>query len=226
MKAEILTPFHKRLLSIFASLEESRAFYFTGAMALSAYYLHHRVSEDIDIFCPVENLIPIVARKFSTKLASQGIEVEIVRSFGSFWEAILRDGEEEIRFQLAYDTPFHLGELTEKEGINVHALDDLAAGKLLALFARAEERDFVDVFCLTDKGKYTMRQVIDLARKKDPGLDEYYLALAFEQVERLPDESSRLNLTLLEKIDMRKLKAFFRDQAVEILSRRLPRHET
>lgn len=181
MTGEILSPFHKKVLSIFAALEESRAFYFTGAMALSAYYLHHRLSEDIDMFCPEENLIPIMAMKFSKALTSQGIEVETVRSFGSFWEGVLKEGEEEIRFQLAYDTPFRLGDLSEKDGINVHALDDLAAGKLLALFARSEDRDFIYVYFLVQENEYTMQQLIELARRKDPGLDEYYLALAFEQ---------------------------------------------
>ena len=72
MAEEILTPFHLKVLRVFASLEESRAFYFTGAMALSAYHLHHRLSEDIDIFCPEENLIPIVAPSHMTMITSPG----------------------------------------------------------------------------------------------------------------------------------------------------------
>ena len=187
LTGEILNPFHRKVPKIFAAIEESRAFYFSGAMALSAYYLHHRLSEDIDMFCPEENLIPIMAVKFPNALISQGVGVKTVRSFGSFWEGILKEGEQEIRFQLVYDTPFRLGELSEKDGIYVHALDDLAAGKLLALFARSEDRDFIDVYFLVRENEYTVERLIELARKKDPGLDEYYLALAFEQAERLPD---------------------------------------
>jgi len=217
----ILTKFHKTVLSIFASLEESRAFYFTGAMALSAYHLQHRISEDIDVFCPEENLIPIVATKFSAALVRHGIEVQPVRSFGSFWEAVLKRDNEEIRFQLAYDSPFRLNELSEEDGIYVHSLDDLAAGKLLALFARAEERDFVDVYFLAREKGYTMDRLIELARKKDPGLDEYYLAAAFEKVEKLPDDTADLRLTLLKDLDLAAVKTFFRKQAVEVLRRRL-----
>jgi len=53
-------------------------------------------------------------------------------------------------------------------------------------------------------------------------LDEYYLALAFERVEHLPDRSSELKLALLQDIDMADLKAYFRNEAVSILRRKLP----
>jgi len=218
---EILTPFHLKILRIFASLEESQAFYFTGAMALSAYHLHHRLSEDIDIFCPEENLIPIAARKLIPAFEAEGIRVQVVRSFGSFWEAVLGEGDDEIRFQLAYDTPFHLAEFSEHGGVKVHSLDDLAAGKLLALFGRAEERDFIDVYLLVQEKGYTTDRLIELAREKDPGLDDYYLALAFEQVDQLPDHADGLHLTLLTDIDMLKLKQFFKNEAVALLQKRL-----
>jgi len=219
LTGEILTPFHKKILRIFSTLEESRAFYFTGAMALSAYHLHHRVSEDIDVFCPEENLIPIAARKLSEALAREGVGVDVVRSFGSFWEAVLREGDEEIRFQFAYDTPFHLAEFAEEDGVKVHSLDDLAAGKLLALFARSEERDFIDVYLLVHEKLYTVWQLIALAREKDPGFDEYYLALAFEQVDRLPDDVGDLRVSMLMDLDLTDVKAFFREEAVALLQR-------
>jgi len=218
---QILTAFHRKILRVFASLEESQAFYFTGAMALSAYHLHHRLSEDIDIFCPEENLIPIVARKLVPAFEAEGIAVEIVRSFGSFWEAVLREGNDDLRFQLAYDTPFHLAEFSEHDGVRVHSLDDLAAGKLLALFARAEERDFIDVYLLVKDKGYTTERLIELARTKDPGLDDYYLALAFERAVQLPDSTEGLHLTLLKDVEMHDLKAFFRQEAVTLLQRRL-----
>ncbi len=221
MNVEILTPFHKKVLNIFASLEESQAFYFTGAMALAAYHLRHRISEDIGVFCPAENLIPVVAGKFTRALTQNDIEVQLVRSFGSFWEAVLKQGKNEIRFQLAYDSPFRLDELSEKDGLHVHSLNDLAAGKLLALFSRAEERDFIDVYCLVREKGFTVEKLIELARQKDPGLDDYYLALAFQQVERLPDDPGDLKLNLLREVDLSDLKAFFKQQAVEILGRRL-----
>ncbi len=54
-------------------------------------HLRHRLSQDIDIFCPEENLIPIAARKLCGLLEREGVEVSVVRIFGSFWEAVLRE---------------------------------------------------------------------------------------------------------------------------------------
>jgi hypothetical protein len=168
-------------------------------------------------------VIHIVSRKLVPAFERERIEVKVVRSFGSFWEAVLREGPDELRFQLAYDTPFHLAEFSEHDGVRVHSLDDLAAGKLLALFARAEERDFIDVYLLVQEKGYTIERLIELARAKDPGLDDYYLALAFEQAGHLPARSEGLHLTLLKDVDMNGLKAFFKQQAVTLLQRRLQR---
>jgi len=216
---EILDPLRRKALDIFASIDESQAFYFTGGAALAAYYLRHRVSEDLDLFCPKENLIQIVARKFESALRQAGIGCETVRSFGSFWEVILSDDNREVRFQLALDSPFCLDELSKHGGIHVHGLSDLAAGKLMALFARAAERDFVDVFFLVKDGHFTMKQLIEMARTKDPGLDDYFLAIAFMKVEDLPDQVSELKLTLLRDIDVREMKSLFKAEAATLLNK-------
>lgn len=219
--ADVLSPFLRNVLLIFVELEEGRAFYFSGGMALAAYHLHHRVSEDIDLFCPEEALIPITARKFAAALEARGIKVKITRSFGSFWEAVLGQDDDEIRVQLVFDTPFHLADFVEHDGLRVHGLADIAVGKLLALFTRAEARDFVDLYCLVEDGHFTMPELISLAKEKDPGVDEYYLAIAFERVTELPDRSEDLPLSLLRDVDMPTLKAYFREEAVNLLNRNL-----
>jgi len=64
--------------------------------------------------------------------------------------------------------------------------------------------------------------MIELAKKKDPGLDEYYLAIAFEQSEKMPDDPSRLKVNLLTPIDPREVKNFFAAQAVRLLEKHRP----
>jgi len=190
-------------------------------MALAAYHLGHRLSDDIDLFCPEEALIPIVARKLTPALEQEGIAVAVTRSFGSFWEAVLREGNNEIRLQLALDAPFRLQELAEKDGLFVHSLADIAAGKLLALFTRAAARDFIDVYWLVRDGHFTIDQLVALAKEKDPGVDFYYLAIAFRQVDTLPDDIAGLRLALREDVDLAALKTFFREQAVRLLDEHL-----
>ena len=216
---ELLTTFQKKVLKVFTAIEESKAFYLTDGTALSAFYLEHRLSEDFDLFTSEETLIVIVARKFKSALEASGMHVQEVRSFSTFWEAVAGEREESFKIQLAYDSPFMLSALTEIEGLKIHSFEDIAAGKLLALFGRAEERDFVDIYCIVKNGQLSLERVIELAKEKDPGLDEYYLAIAFEQSEKIPDDPSRLKVTLLTPIDPRKMKEFFAAQAVQLLEK-------
>jgi predicted nucleotidyltransferase component of viral defense system len=219
---ELLTPFQKKVLKAFTDIEESKAFYLTGGTALSAYYLSHRLSEDFDLFTSEEPLISITARKFKAALDTLGIKVQEVRSFSTFWEAVASSGHEHFKVQLAYDSPFLLAEIEERDGLRVHSFEDIAAGKLLALYGRAEERDFIDIYCIVRSGKISLERMIELAKEKDPGLDEYYLAIAFEQSEKIPDDPSKLKVNLLTAINPKELKAFFAAHAVNLLEKHRP----
>lgn len=219
---ELLTPFQRSVLKAFTDIEESKAFYLTGGTALSAFYLAHRRSEDFDLFTSAEPLIAIVARKFKSALENSGIRVQEIRSFSSFWEAVASNENENFKIQLAYDIPFLLSEIAETEGLRIHSFEDIAAGKLLALYGRAEERDFIDIYCIVKSGKMSLETLIELAKKKDPGLDEYYLAISFEQSEKIPDDPSRLKVNLVAPIDPKEMKNFFATQAVQLLEKHRP----
>lgn len=216
---ELLTPFQKKVLKAFTGIEESKAFYLTGGTALSAFYLAHRLSEDFDLFTSEEPLISIVARKFKSALEELGIQVQEIRSFSTFWEAVASSGPEHFKIQLALDSPFMLSEIEEKEGLRIHSFEDIAAGKLLALYGRAEERDFIDIYCIARSGNISLERMIELAKEKDPGLDEYYLAIAFEQSEKIPDDPSKLKVNLLTSIDPKEMKRFFALHAVQLLEK-------
>jgi predicted nucleotidyltransferase component of viral defense system len=62
-KTKILTPQQKEFLDIVSEDKYlCKKFYLTGGTPLSAFYLYHRISEDIDLFCEEEiNLLPIRA---------------------------------------------------------------------------------------------------------------------------------------------------------------------
>ena len=219
---ELLNPFQKKILKAFTEIEESRAFYLTGDTALSVFYLAHRLSEDFDLFTSDEPLISIVARKFKSKLETLAIQVREIRNFSSFWEAVASEDDESFKIQLAYDSPFVLEQPIEKDGLRIHSFEDIAAGKLLALFGRAEERDFIDIYFIVKNGGISLERLIELAKTKDPGLDEYYLAIAFAQSEKLPDDAAQLKVNLLSPIDPKEVKAFFSAQAVRLLEKHQP----
>ena len=48
----ILSEQQKRLLELLGGEKiVANSFYFTGGTVLAEYYLHHRLSEDLDFFC-------------------------------------------------------------------------------------------------------------------------------------------------------------------------------
>ena len=66
-------------------------------------------------------------------------------------------------------------------------VDDVVAGKMSALFTRAEPRDFLDIDATLTSGRYTREQLLELAEQADAGFDRRVLADLFAMLERYPD---------------------------------------
>src|SRR3989338_3474997 len=91
MAKTILTTFQQKLLDILANDPYiTRRFYFTGGTVLSQFYLHHRLSEDFDLFSEKEVYLSSVAA-FLTKIAPElGIDTMEHRPFLGLHSFILR----------------------------------------------------------------------------------------------------------------------------------------
>ena len=63
---------------------------------------------------------------------------------------------------------------------------DAAANKLCALFGRAAVRDYIDVYGVLQDGRYTGRQLLQMAAEHDPGFDPTMFTGALRAVTRLP----------------------------------------
>lgn len=215
---EPLTDLQQEIINTLKGIEEAKEFYFTGGSALAAYHLHHRLSEDMDFFTPIEGLIQLVSKKLKVELEKKGIDVNLIRSFKSFVEMIANKEEESMKIQFALDSPYRLDKTKEFNGLVVDSLLDMAVGKLLALFGRAEERDFVDIYFLVKEGYCDLDRLIQKASEKDQGMDKYFLAIAFEQVRTLPDNPEDLKLKLLKSLDIEDLKRLFVEKGVKLLA--------
>jgi hypothetical protein len=64
--------------------------------------------------------------------------------------------------------------------------DDVAADKMLALWGRAEIRDYVDVAAL--RAQYSATRLMELAAAKDPGFTPATFAPALAALRRFDDE--------------------------------------
>ena len=64
-------------------------------------------------------------------------------------------------------------------------IEDLAGWKTVALASRVEPRDYVDIAAALDH--YTIDELIALARRLDPGLQDRDFTDAGRQLDRMPD---------------------------------------
>jgi predicted nucleotidyltransferase component of viral defense system len=214
---EILTRLQREILKSFVSLTDHDAFYLTGGTALSAFFLQHRRSRDLDFFTSSEELIPSFSQKLEAVLVKNKFKVSRLRGFQSFIEIDVNSAEEQTLVHFALDSPFRFEPPTftdQISGLKIDSLIDMATNKLLALFGRAALRDFVDVYFLI-REQFTKDQLLAKCRLKDPGFDLYWLGVAMEKVEEFEDDDADLHL-VVRSIRMNDLREFYRFWRQEI----------
>ncbi len=207
---EILTGLQKKILNIFSALPDKGAFYLTGGTALSAFFLKHRKSHDLDFFTNIEELISPVSLKLEAYLKKHDLRVERLRGFHSFVELSVNSSEDSTIIHLALDSPFRFEQPTvfeEIPGLKVDSLIDIATNKLLALFGRAVLRDFIDIYFLVNE-HFSKDELIEKARQKDPGFDLYWFGIAMDRINDFSDDSPDMHL-LTRSCTMNELKEFF-----------------
>lgn len=215
---EILTGIQKKILHCLSFLPDREAFYLTGGTALSAFFLHHRKSRDLDFFTPVEGLILPFSQRLEAYLIKENLRVQRLRGFRSFVELSVNSEDDSTAVHFGLDSPFRFEQPSEFEeipGVKVDSLIDIATNKLLTLFGRAELRDFIDVYFLI-KEHYAKGYLMDKSHQKDPGFDLYWLGVAMERIDRFPDDSPDM-LLLTRPCSMKEIKEFFRFWRKDIL---------
>jgi len=215
---EILTKLQKKILNLFRILPDSEAFYLTGGTALSAFFLKHRKSNDLDFFTSVEDLIVPLSQKLDSLLQKEDLIIERLRGFHSFVELSASSPRESTIIHLALDSPFRFQQPSESKefpGLKVDSLIDIASNKLLALFGRAALRDFIDIYFLIKK-HFKKDELIEKATQKDPGFDLYWLGVATEKIDDFSDDSPDMHL-LTHPCTMDELKEFFSIWRKEII---------
>ncbi|MDI6809836.1 MAG: nucleotidyl transferase AbiEii/AbiGii toxin family protein [Candidatus Eisenbacteria bacterium] len=210
----ILTDLQKAVIFSFRSVPDSQHFYLTGGTALAEFYLGHRKSFDLDLFTAEKGLIVPFSWVLEEELKKE-FSVGVVRRFESFVELEMEKTGESTRVQLAYDSPFRFEQPLESDlGIKVNDYRDLVTDKMLAFFGRVEPRDAVDLFLILKNED--VWNLSELAQKKDPGFDLYWLAIAMQKTADFPDEIEKWPVEMTVDIDGRELKDTF-----STLSRRM-----
>ncbi|MEJ2207655.1 MAG: nucleotidyl transferase AbiEii/AbiGii toxin family protein [Anaerolineae bacterium] len=213
---DLLTPLQRRLLAEIGGSPLKDEFFLTGGTALAVLYLHHRYSVDLALFTENPAAVARVVPTMQEIADRLGLEITFTRTLGTFLEAFVTspDGER-VEFDFAQDSPYRL-EPTRFDSELQLAVDnptDIACNKLSALFDRAEPKDFVDVYFIV-REFLPFEQLVALARQKHVGMDDYWLAMALAQVERVS-----MLPRMVKPVSLDELKAFFLARAKELMDR-------
>lgn len=210
-KKEILTTSQKQVIKIIAAEPRLSNFYLSGGTALSAFYLQHRLSDDLDFFSiePVDiQFILAFVESLKVKLNFLKVRFDRLYDRNIFFLELANDKELKIEFTRY---PFkHLGRTTKRSGISVDSLRDLAANKLMALLDRFDPKDFVDLYFLLKR--FSLNEIRRDAEKKfNVKIGGMLLGSELAKVRRI----SALPIMLMP-VTIDELKIFFAKKAQEI----------
>jgi predicted nucleotidyltransferase component of viral defense system len=161
----VLTKHQKILLKYFAEFPGASKFYVTGGTALSAFYLRHRLSEDLDFFTGDEvEIEPILA---FLKLLPEVQDLNLERKFDRKIFVIHYIETESLRVEFTKYPFKRIKPFKKVEGIQVDSILDILANKLIASTDRKDIKDYVDIyFILKECPELSIDEMIDKTEQK------------------------------------------------------------
>ena len=183
---DILSALQWEFLSIL--FQTTPPFFLTGGTALSAFYLQHRYSEDLDLFTLDSDTftrVPLYMADTTTKLGASVASLQTAPQFHRY--RLSRNAESVIVDFVQEVVPQISGEKNRFNGIVVDTLADITANKICTVISRAEIKDYIDLYFLGRAG-YELENYITLAQQKDAGVSQAMLAYLFSEfrVSRVP----------------------------------------
>lgn len=176
----VLTPLQNKFLNEFFELTSD--FYLTGGTALSAFYLLHRYSEDLDLFTDKDDIFQKVDQPINEVCLRLNIECLPVRITTFFKHFQIGTVDAPLTLHFSKDYTPHIKPPIIVNKIFVDSIIDITANKICAALGRTEIKDLIDLYFL-DKAGYTIADNFEAAQQKDGGLTLESLAYSLSQFE-------------------------------------------
>ncbi|HUD44681.1 MAG TPA: nucleotidyl transferase AbiEii/AbiGii toxin family protein [Patescibacteria group bacterium] len=187
-----------------------KQFYFTGGTALSAVYLHHRYSDDLDIFSEntlnnqtIFSLIQEWSKKHDFTFQSRFVEVTYIFD-------LLFSNNTQLKVDFSYYPYKRIEKGNTTEGFNIDSLNDIAINKVVTIQQRNDVKDFVDLYYLLQD--FSLWDLIHGVKEKfNIEIDPFLLATDFLKVEDftfLP--------RMIKPLTLDELKSFYRLRAKDL----------
>lgn len=191
MGKTILSHNQKQVLQV---LEEESlirdSFYLSGGTALAEYYLHHRLSEDLDFFSEEEvdsEVIFSVLKKMQKKIPIAGVDFQ--QSFNRNLFFLRMKDDDIIKTEFTYYPFPRIEPSVKKNVIAIDSLLDIAVNKLFTIYQKPRSRDFIDLYFIFKKEPlWSVASILKKARVKfDWDVDPVQLGGQFLQALAVKD---------------------------------------
>ena len=189
-----MDPVHLRLAEIGLWLGGRYGFALAGGYAVQAHGILERPSEDVDLFTAWERRGDFAAAVEAVVdgYRAGGYSVEVIQQFETFaWLAVADPAVPDRPYKVELAANWRsLPPVMMDIGPVLH-MDDVVAGKMSALFTRAEPRDFLDVDAAVMTGYYIRERLLELAEQADASLDRRVFAETVGHAAPLPGSTLR-----------------------------------
>lgn len=174
----------RRFLQELARTELCGQLYLTGGTALAAFHLHHRDSEDLDLFSRTALDTRAITRWIASVSETEPMPHRVQQRLGF----LVTVAGAPLKVEFVHYEFDHLEPPQPQVGLlRVDGLRDISANKLSAVIDRVEPKDYADLFFLLRRPGVTVDAAMEDCRAKFgwPGI-RYALQAAFARVDQLP----------------------------------------
>ena len=209
---KILNPEQTNFLALFAKEKISNLFYLTGGTALCEFYIPYRYSEDLDFFSADEiktDEIIVFLKKTKDKIGYDKFEYNTSFNRNLFF---LKFSSSELKLEFTYYPFPQIHQPMVKGGLKIDSIEDIAVNKLFTIYQKPRSRDFMDLYIIIKKYKYSIGDLIKDAKIKfDTHIDLLKLGSQFLQAKNLKDFPR-----VIESLDEKLWQVFFEDEAKKL----------
>jgi len=208
MGKTILTPKQLNFLELAAKEPQiTKRFYLTGGTALAEFYLQHRFSQDLDLFCEKEEVNPKVVEAFLLRISPKLSIAHIERSqfLGLFSYKLIYKDKEELKVDFNYYPFPRIDKGAKYKSLEVASIYDIAVDKVHTLFMNPRSRDYIDLYFIMKEKSYSLpRLILDAKAKFDWDIDRINLASQFVRVKEFLETPP-----MLKPFDRKDMEEFF-----------------
>jgi len=210
------------LLQLITEPTIEEQFFLTGGTALSTFYLHHRMSNDLDLFSLQQVNLPEIWYWIRGLWPGESV---VIKEAPHFLSCLILETKIDLvidPLSIKEKRPIKLFE--NGHHLQIDTIQSIVSNKLCACVSRTEPKDYVDLYAIFKKlPEIKFETVYDLAKKKDAIFDDPpTVAFQLEEGIALIKEKPKIIPELRIPFDYDEFFAFYEDLSMWVYKQLKP----